>query len=250
MQSILRHLGSGFDVFAPQFGGGTSRILSLVAMMKSGEITDQMTGVSELCEYLSISTEESMITFPVDQVIPVLVELLDLSPEVMLLSTRAITQLMDIHPSSARQLSHCGGIETLCNKLVCIEYIDVAEQSIQALSKVAQGYPEMLLEKNTLIAILSYVDFFQLSIQRIAVATAAKICSAINKMKPCDETGFSCVDSVVPTLQQLMWSSDNKISLSACEALTSISMSCKTSRRSIESVIGLEFLQEVIQKVR
>lgn len=247
MRSILRHLGSGFEVFAPQFSEETSRLPSLLNMMQSEDTGDQMTGVSELCEYLSISSEDSMIMFPVDQVVPVLVELLTSSPDLMLLSCRAITLLVDVRPSSAKQISEQGGIEALCNKLVCIEYIDVAEQSIQALGKISGSYPEILFERGALNAILSFVDFFQIGIQRIAVSTAAKICSVLGAFT--DEEVSVCVGSIVPTLEQLMFSADNKISLSACEALTSISLNCKHRGKSVESVMGLDFLQQAIQKV-
>ena len=249
MQSILRHLGSGFEIFAPQFGGQTSKIRSLMTMMKSEDIGDQMAGISELCEYLSVSTEDSMIMFPVDETVPVILSLLDSSADLMLLSCRAITLLLDVHPSSAKQISQLGGIETLCGKLVCIEYIDVAEQSIQALEKISHSYPELLLEKGALNAILSFIDFFQIGIQRIAVNTAAKICSAMENALSFDQVSES-IEMVVPILQQLMFSSDSKISLSACEALTWIALGCKQGNKASESIIGLEFLQQVVQKVR
>lgn len=251
MQSILRHLGPGFEFYAPQMsvGGSASRVRSLITMMKSDDINDQMTGISELCEFVSASTEESMIMFPTDQIVPVLLELLDSSPEIMLLSCRALTLLLDVLPSSARQISSQGGIETLCGKLVCIEYIDVAEQSIQALDKISHIYAETLLERGAINAILSFVDFFQVGVQRIAVNTAAKICAALHNINANEEI-FSSVDSAVLPLKQLVFSSDNQICLSACEALVSISLSCKQKDRPIESVIGLEFLQQVVQKVR
>ncbi len=247
MQTILRHLGSGFEIFAPQFGGQTSRIRSLISMMKSKDIGDQMAGISELCENLSVSTEDSMIMFPVDEVVPVLLELLDSSPDLMLLSCRAITLLVDVYPSSAKQISQAGGIETLCGKLVCIEYIDVAEQSIQALEKISRSYPEILLEKGALNVILSFVDFFQLGMQRLAVDAAAKICMAIQNVS--FEQISTSVDSIVPLLRQLVFSSDSKICLSACDALTWIALGCKRGNQPTESTIGFEFLQQVAQEV-
>lgn len=248
MQTILRHLGSGFEIFAPQFGAQTSRIRSLISMMKSQNIEDQMAGISELCENLSVSTEDSMIMFPLEEVVQVLLELLDSSPDLMLLSCRAITLLVDLCPSSAKRISQAGGIETLCGKLVCIEYIDVAEQSIQALEKISRSYPDILLEKGALNVILSFVDFFQIGMQRLAVNTAAKICAAIHSAVSLEQI-FTSVDSIVPSLRQLLFSSDNQICLSACDALTYIALGCEHVNKSAESIIGIQFLQQVAQEV-
>lgn len=42
-------------------------------MLKDEDEMQQLTGLTELCEYLSISTEESLALFPTEQVVPLLV---------------------------------------------------------------------------------------------------------------------------------------------------------------------------------
>jgi hypothetical protein len=247
MQNILRHLGSGFEVFASALDGGGSRLKNLITMIKSENVGDQMTGLSELCEYISVSPEEAMITFPTEQVVPILLELLHGSPDIMLLSSRAITLLVDVYPPSAKHVARHGGVRILCEKLLCIEYIDLAEQSIQALGKISQYCPEALLKDSALEAVLSYIDFFQVGLQRVAVATAANICGAFKNTSSKD--ALPSIQSVVPTVVQLSSSSDNKISLSACQALTSIAAWCNKQDEPVESIIQLDYFQQFVERV-
>jgi hypothetical protein len=45
-----------------------------VALREADDETSQLTALHELCETLAISTEESLSVFPVDQLIPILVQ--------------------------------------------------------------------------------------------------------------------------------------------------------------------------------
>ncbi|PHU22845.1 hypothetical protein BC332_07952 [Capsicum chinense] len=49
--------------------------------------------------------------------------------------------------------------------LLTIEYMDLAEQSLQALKKISQVYPSVCLWAGTLMAMLSYLKFFSTRIQ-------------------------------------------------------------------------------------
>lgn len=47
---------------------------AIITQLKDeGDEMSQLAGLTELCEYLSISTEESLMTFPTEQVVPLLV---------------------------------------------------------------------------------------------------------------------------------------------------------------------------------
>lgn len=45
----------------------------LAGLKQSDDDSAQLTALTDLCEHLSISTEESLATFPVEQVVPLLV---------------------------------------------------------------------------------------------------------------------------------------------------------------------------------
>ena len=46
---------------------------AMLAMLRDDDESQQLVGLSELCEYLSISTEEALITFPTETAVPLLV---------------------------------------------------------------------------------------------------------------------------------------------------------------------------------
>ena len=85
------------------------------------------------CELLSIASEESLSTFSVDSFVPVLVNLLNAehNPDMMLLAARALTHLADVLPSACGAIVHYGAASCFCARLLTIEYIDLAEQSLQ-----------------------------------------------------------------------------------------------------------------------
>ena len=55
---------------------------------------------------------------------------------------------------------HC--LQVLCSRLLAIEYIDLAEQSLQALEKLSHEHPQVLpscsctMPRNAIIACLNY----------------------------------------------------------------------------------------------
>ena len=55
-------------------------------------------------------------------------------------------------------------------------YIDLAEQSLQALGKLATDHGRALFRSGGLMAVLSYLDFFPTGVQRSAMQTAAAMC--------------------------------------------------------------------------
>jgi hypothetical protein len=54
--------------------------------------------------------------------------------EGQLLACRCLANLMEALPGSAHTVVHHGGVPVLCSKLLEIQYIDLAEQSISVRS--------------------------------------------------------------------------------------------------------------------
>ena len=63
------------------------------------------------------------------------------SPDIMLLAARAITHLADVMPAACSSIVRHGAVAVLCGRLLAIEYIDLAEQSLQALEKLSHEHP-------------------------------------------------------------------------------------------------------------
>ncbi|PHT25125.1 hypothetical protein CQW23_35233 [Capsicum baccatum] len=85
----------------------------------------------QLCEMLSIGTEDSLSTFSMYSFVPVLLGLLNHknNPEIMLLAARALTHLVDVLPSSCVAILHYGVVSCFVARLITIEYMDLAEQA-------------------------------------------------------------------------------------------------------------------------
>ena len=93
----------------------------------------QLETLNELCEFLIMSPEDLLGGFPVNKFVPPLINLLHYedNPDIMLLSTRALTHLIEAIPKSSKIIVENGAIPIFCSKLLIIQYIDVAEQSLQ-----------------------------------------------------------------------------------------------------------------------
>ncbi|KAK1262233.1 E3 ubiquitin-protein ligase UPL3 [Acorus gramineus] len=216
LQGLLRKLGAGFDDLIPSSGGGSlsvqqgqmgGRLKKILAMLREGEEGRQIEGLTQLCEILSIGTEDSLGGFAVDAFVPILVGMVGReggNPDVMLLAARAITHLCDVLPSSCVAVVHYGAVPSFCARLLTIEYMDLAEQSLQALKKISQEHPTACLRAGALMAVLSYLDFFSTGVQRVALSTAANMCKKLQS----DAADF--VMDAVPLLTNLLHYHDSK----------------------------------------
>lgn len=226
LQGLLRKLGAGLDDLLPSSGIGSGssshlngRMKKILAGLRSdGEEGKQVEALTQLCEMLSIGTEDSLSTFSVDSFVPVLVGLLnhETNPDIMLLAARALTHLCDVLPSSCTAVVHYGAVSCFVARLLTIEYMDLAEQSLQALKKISQEHPTACLRAGALMAVLSYLDFFSTGVQRVALSTAANMC----KKLPSDASDY--VMEAVPLLTNLLQYHDTKVLEQASICLTRI----------------------------
>lgn len=238
IQGLLRKLG--VDEFLPtgsRSGSGESNMSTrmkkiLTGLRADGEEGKQVEALTQLCEILSIGTEESLGSFSVDAFVPVLVGLLNLesNADVMLLAARALTHLCDVLPSSCSAVVHYGAVPVFCARLLTIEYMDLAEQSLQALKKISQEHPTACLRAGALMAVLSYLDFFSTGVQRVALSTAANMC----KKLPSDAADY--VMEAVPLLTNLLNYHDSKVLDHASVCLTRIAESFASSPERLDAL--------------
>ncbi|XP_058098923.1 E3 ubiquitin-protein ligase UPL3-like isoform X2 [Magnolia sinica] len=241
LQGLLRKLGAGLDDLLPSSGGVGSAASShqngrlkkiLSGLRADGEEGRQVEALTQLCEMLSIGTEDSLSTFSVDSFVPVLVGLLnhESNADIMLLAARALTHLCDVLPSSCAAVVHYGAVSCFCARLLTIEYMDLAEQSLQALKKISQEHPTACLRGGALMAVLSYLDFFSTGVQRVALSTAANMC----KKLPSDAADF--VMEAVPLLTNLLQYHDSKVLDHASVCLTRIAEAFASSPEKLDEL--------------
>ncbi|KAK2079957.1 hypothetical protein QBZ16_002352 [Prototheca wickerhamii] len=244
LQGLLRHLGAGFeDVLHSgsssgafhSIGGGGGRVRVALGQIRSVDPGERLGGLLDLCDFLSVSTEESLLSFPSDTAVPLLIRCLnsDDSPDAALLAARALTFLADVSGPCAAAVVRHGAAPALVARLLSIEYIDLAEQALQAIQKLAAEHPGVVLRAGALPAVLAYVDFFPLGVQRAAVGTAAALCAALGRGTLESATG------ALPALLGLLRSSDAGVAESAGRALARMVDRYATDAAALQALCAL-----------
>ena len=102
----------------------------LSSLSEKEDDSEKLILLTELCEVLSFCNEHSLSSITSDALSPHLVMLArhESSPDIMLLAIRAMTYLCDLYPRSAAFLVRHDAIPVLCQRLMAIEDMDVAEQ--------------------------------------------------------------------------------------------------------------------------
>ena len=142
-QFLSRHGGPGglagalraMSGFMP---GVSGRLRDIMNRLKAREDPSlQLIALQELSEVLLVSTEENLQGhFSPDQCVKELVTLMQPgdsgggNSEMMLLACRCLANLMEALPASTANVVYGGAVPVLCQKLLEIEYIDLAEQAL------------------------------------------------------------------------------------------------------------------------
>ncbi|XP_057827496.2 E3 ubiquitin-protein ligase UPL3 isoform X1 [Cryptomeria japonica] len=249
LKGLLRKLGAGLDDLLPPpmpFSQQSSRLKRILSGLRAeGEVGRQIEALTQLCEMLSIATEDSLSSFSVDSFVPVLVALLNHEgdPDVMLLAARALTHLCEVLPQACASVVHYGAVPSFCARLLTIEYMDLAEQSLEALEKISHEHPAACLRAGGLMAVLSYLDFFSTGVQRVALSTAANIC----KKLPSDAADF--LMEAVPILTNLLQYNDSKVVEHASICLTRIAESFASSSDKLDELCNHGLVAQAVRLV-
>lgn len=121
-----------------------------------------------------------------------------------MLAARSLTHMLDCLPPASSQVVNAGAVPVLAGKLLNIQYIDLAEQSLQCLSHLSYNYPHLLLKEGILTASLQYCDFFASNIQRTVLKMAANICRRVSR------DTFNLVEPALSSLANFLQYSDQQ----------------------------------------
>lgn len=160
--------------------------------------------------------------------------LVQASPEIMLQACRGIAYILEAIPQSSADVVRYGSIAPLCSKLMAIQYIDVAEQALMTLHKISKDHAShsQLLQARGVSAVLSYLDFFPLSVQRTGMETVSNMCKRVSM-----DSLHLVVDSV-PQLSQMLMHSDSKLVEHVCTAFCRLVTSLGGQKEALEQVAG------------
>ncbi|KAK3941476.1 hypothetical protein QBC46DRAFT_382787 [Diplogelasinospora grovesii] len=208
-----------------------------------------MIALQELSEILLVSNEDNLSGhFSPDAFVKELVALMapddltgeESSPEIMLLACRCLANLMEALPASTANVVYGGAVPVLCQKLIEISFIDLAEQALSTLEKISVEYPTSIVREGGLGACLSYLDFFATGTQRVAVTTAANCCRNI------PEDSFGVVKEVMPILLGVLGSNDQRVVEQASLCITRIVESFKYSQK-LEELVSVDLLRVILR---
>ncbi|KAL8834609.1 MAG: hypothetical protein Q9170_003685 [Blastenia crenularia] len=252
---------SGFLSHGGHHGGLSSTLRALSGMVtgsapklreilpnlrEKGDPSVQLIALQELSELLLVSTEDNLSgQFSPDQFVKELVTLMqpnefgEENSEMMLLACRCIANLMEALPPSTANVVYGGAVPVLCQKLLEIHYIDVAEQALSTLEKISVEFPSSVVREGGLTACLTYLDFFATPTQRSAVTTAANCCRNI------PQDSFAVVRDVMPILLNVLASNDQKVVEQGSLCVSRIIESFKNQQDKLEELVSTDLLKAI-----
>ncbi|KAK0733256.1 hypothetical protein B0T26DRAFT_632923 [Lasiosphaeria miniovina] len=230
--------------------GLSSRLREVLNNIRQKEdLTIQLIALQELSEILLVSNEDNLSGhFSPDAFVKELVALMqpneitgEENPEVMLLACRCLANLMEALPASTANVVYGGAVPLLCQKLLEISFIDLAEQALSTLEKISIEYPSAIVREGGLTACLSYLEFFATSTQRVAVTTAANCCRNI------PEESFPVIRDVMPTLLNVLGSNDQRVVEQASICVSRIVESFKYHSSKLEELVSVDLLRAILR---
>ncbi|KAL0469775.1 thyroid hormone receptor interactor 12, variant 2 [Neurospora intermedia] len=243
LQDTLRHL-SGI------MSGVSAQVRKIMADLKrKDDPSMQLMALHELSTLLLMTNEDQLSGhLQPDQVVPELVALMrpneitgEENPEIQLVACRCLANLMEALPGSTSALVYGGAVHILCEKLLQISFIDLAEQALSTLEKISVEYPTSVMREGGLTACLTYLDFFATSTQRSAVTTAANCCRNI------PEDSFPEILGVMPILLNVLGSSDQRIVEQASLCVSRIAESFKYHPTKLEELMNVDLLKAILR---
>lgn len=131
-------ISSTLRALSGMVSGVSSRLRGILENLRQKDDPSvQLIALQELSEILLVSTEDNLSGhFAPDQFVKELVTLMQPSefgeenPEMMLLACRCIANLMEALPPATANVVYGGAVPVLCQKLLEIHFIDLAEQAL------------------------------------------------------------------------------------------------------------------------
>ena len=155
---------------------------SLPAMTRANEMFSLMTDPSVL--FSSYKGNTNMLSF-ILKTLDSCISCNEDRPEFLVVAIRCLVNLLSIGGDGgnvARSIiSHEHLFRQLCNHLVNIQFIDLAELVFLVLDKVSAHCPAQLWSFGGLDLLLGFIDFFPIGTQRVAMSAIANICRSVPK---------------------------------------------------------------------
>ncbi|KAI0686676.1 hypothetical protein BC835DRAFT_1287769 [Cytidiella melzeri] len=269
----FRHIGSFMM-------GLSTRLKTMLNNIKrTADPTTRLVTLQELSELLSISTEDTLAgAFQVESFVRELVRILggtgndpedggddedqeqdedaalaaalamssggtyqgDENLEAQVLACRCLANLMEALPGVAHTVVYHGAIPVLCSKLIEISYIDLAEQTLSTLEKISEEFPSSIVREGGLAALLNYLDFFSIAVQRTALQAASNCCRNVSAEH------LPMIRNVWPIIRNCLGYADQRLVEYACLCVIRVVESYyRSSPESLEALVDADLIKAV-----
>ncbi|KAG7439758.1 uncharacterized protein BT62DRAFT_998118 [Guyanagaster necrorhizus] len=166
----------------------------------------------------------------------------DSNLEAQVLACRCLANLMEALPGVAHTVVYHGAIPVLCSKLIEISYIDLAEQTLSTMEKISEEFPSSIVREGGLAALLNYLDFFSIAVQRTALQAASNCCRNISP------DHFTMILGVWPIIRNCLAYSDQRLVEFACLCVIRVVDSYhRSSTENLESLVDTALIRAVNQ---
>lgn len=255
LQALLEARGIPLHVFGAlghrmqhlihrSMGGSSSnsRVQQLLQGLQAvGDEGRQLQAVVEMCQLLVMGNEDTLIGFPVKQVVPVLINLLSMEHnfEMMNNACRALTYLMEALPRSSSVV--VDAVPVFLNKIQVIQCMDVAEQSLTALEMLSKWHNKAILHAKGVSICLTYLDFFSINSQRSALSIIA---NCFQNLLPNE---FPLVQDSLPILSSWLSRQDEKSVESICLAFSRLVDCFQYDTKYLKEIASQNLLSNILE---
>ncbi|KAJ6514891.1 hypothetical protein C8R47DRAFT_1275714 [Mycena vitilis] len=162
--------------------------------------------------------------------------------EAQVLACRCLANLMEALPGVAHTVVYHGAIPVLCSKLIEISYIDLAEQTLSTMEKISEEFPSSIVREGGLAALLNYLDFFSIAVQRTALQAASNCCRNVSPDHSAQIRG------VWPIIRNCLAYSDQRLVEFACLCVIRVIDSFhRASVENLEALVDTDLIRAVNQ---
>eukprot|EP00818_Percolomonas_sp_WS_P008358 CAMPEP_0117439754 /NCGR_PEP_ID=MMETSP0759-20121206/2726_1 /TAXON_ID=63605 /ORGANISM="Percolomonas cosmopolitus, Strain WS" /LENGTH=1495 /DNA_ID=CAMNT_0005231475 /DNA_START=707 /DNA_END=5194 /DNA_ORIENTATION=- len=208
---------------------GEDEVEELQLLLK-GELFQKLEAANRLCTFYSM-IQHSMGA-RINHFGPILVGLFESESNIdlLILLARCFTNMVDAVPECGHLLIKEGLLSTINEKLLNIEYIDLAEQCIRCVDTMAQDFRAHVLQSGILPSAMTYIDFHAISVQRKILHIASLLTKGVHS------ENFSVVKSILPQLCNYMTSDDKQMSEYACTSVANIILGIEDDLELVEEL--------------
>ncbi|KAG6869212.1 hypothetical protein C0993_009075 [Termitomyces sp. T159_Od127] len=160
--------------------------------------------------------------------------------EAQVLACRCLANLMEALPGVAHTVVYHGAIPVLCSKLIEISYIDLAEQTLSTMEKISEEFPSSIVREGGLAALLNYLDFFSIAVQRTALQAASNCCRNVAPEH------FPMIKGVWSIIGKCLTYSDQRLVEFACVCVIRVIDSYyRASTDNLEALVDTDLIKAI-----